>query len=319
MNSLPEQRIDSLPRDNRERAYWQVSAICVLRGKGLPEDQVAEGAGFDSVEDMYFRLNRWGLSGLLPLEEESEKTQKTVPERKARGSGPVVGLPPADTATPLFREKLEVLIRGTEELKHRKEKLQGKRFVQSSMYTAPVCYFREAMSDEQWQSLSEHYGFQPDVDRFLSSDVFTWSLGEGTLTPQAPLPALIAVYVLMEGELESLLEALYPGTPTADVLEKIRKKVEGKKSSDKQDGLKALARQLATLVRGGDLDRGRDPAELPRHEINLACRITEDREAGMPDEEIYEKLRHNLRLVEELTWDEFCRLRDLNLRWPFRQ
>ncbi len=319
MNSLPEQHIDSLPEHKRQETYIQIGMIGYYRSQGLPENEVAERAKFGSVEDMYFRLNRWGLSGLLPLEEESKKTQKTVPERKARGSGPVVELPPADTATPLFREKLEVLIRGAEELKHRKEKLQSKRFVQSSMYTAPVYYFRELMSDEQWQRLSEHYGFQPDTDRFSASDVYTWSLGEGTLTPQAPLPALIAVYILMEGELESLLEALYPGTPTADVLEKIRNKVEGKKSSDNQDGLKALARQLATLVRGGDLSRGRDPAELPRYEINFACRITEDREAGMPDEAIYEKLRHNLRLEEELTWDEFCRLRNLNLRWPFRQ
>jgi len=320
MDSLPEQHIDSLPNSSREEAYRQIGTVCAFRMQGLSEEEVAKKAGFSSVGDMYFRLKRWGLSGLLPLKEESEKAPKSVRERKARGSGTVVELPSADAAAPLFREKLEMLIRGTEELKHRKEKLQGKRFVQSSVYTAPVHFFREAMSDdEQWQSLSEHCGFEPDADRFSTSDVRTWSLGGGTSTPQAPLPALIAAYVLMQGELEPLLEALYPGTPAADVLTKIRRRVEGKKGSDKQDGLKALVRQLATLVRGGDVDKGRDPAELSRHEINLACRITDDREAGILDEEIYEKLRHNLRLEEELPWDEFSRLRDLNLRWPFRQ
>jgi len=34
MTSLPEQHIDSLPKDAREQSYWQVSAVCVYVGKG---------------------------------------------------------------------------------------------------------------------------------------------------------------------------------------------------------------------------------------------------------------------------------------------
>jgi hypothetical protein len=66
MDSLPEEHIDTLPKDTREDALWKISAIGVLRGRGLPEDEVAERAGFSSVEDMYFRLKRWALPGLVP-------------------------------------------------------------------------------------------------------------------------------------------------------------------------------------------------------------------------------------------------------------
>lgn len=186
------------------------------------------------------------------------------------------------------------------------------------MYEDSVHFFREAFTDEQWRDLSEHYGFDLKADRFSTADVRTWSLGGGTPAPQAPLPALIGAYLLAGGELAPLLEALYPGEPSAAVVEKIRKRVEGRKGTDKQDGLQALAQQLATLVRGGDLGKGRDPAELSNHEINLECRITERREANVPDEKIYEELIGGLRLTKEsFSWDEFRRLAALQQKWPW--
>jgi hypothetical protein len=36
----------------------------------------------------------------------------------------------------------------------------------------------------------------------------------------------------MEGQVGPLLDALYPGTPTEEVLEKIRKRIEGKKGTN---------------------------------------------------------------------------------------
>jgi hypothetical protein len=58
-------------------------------------------------------------------------------------------LPPASNAAPLFREKLEALVQAADELKYRKEKLQGGRFVPSSMYKeAPTYLKREDVSDE---------------------------------------------------------------------------------------------------------------------------------------------------------------------------
>jgi hypothetical protein len=317
MSSSPEQHIDSLPSLKREEAYRQVAMVCAFRMKGQSEDEVAKNAKFNSVEDMYFRLKRWGLSGLLPEFEEAPKTPKPVRPRKARSSGPVRELPAAGDAAPLLRAQLEGLARATDELKHRKEKLQGKLFVQSSMYTEVVHYFREKFSDEQWKYLSEHYGFNPGAERFSTSDVFTWQLGGGTSVPQAPLPTLIGTYLLAGGDVESLTEALHHDPASAD-WSKIKKRVEGRKGGDGLDGIKALAEQLAVLIRGGTLGVGSPPGNLSRHEFNFACRITDGREAQVSDEKIYEDLLSGLGLTkDELSWDEFCRLADLELSWPW--
>lgn len=266
-------------------------------------------------------LEQWGFPAWFIEGDPPLKPSKPAPrERVGRGSGPVKELPQASNATPLFREKLEALTQGNEDLRYRKEKLQGGRFQQSAVYTDPVYLKRDLMSAEEWKSICEQFGMDPEADNFLDKRAKTWSLGDGTPTPQAPLPALIAVYVLMEGDLEPLLDALYPGVPPPEVRNQIRTFVEGKKNDDKRDGLKTVARQLATLVRGGEVGKGRDPAFLSRREVNLACRITEARKTGVPDPEIFEKLLHNLwpKLEKELTWDEYCRLRALNLKWPFR-
>jgi hypothetical protein len=315
MDSLPDQHIDSLPKDARKDAYRQVGMVCAHRFLGLSKDEVAKKAKFRSVDDMYFRLKRWGLSGLLPLEEEAKATPKTTRKRAARGSGPVIELPPADNATPLFRAKLEELLRATEELQHRKEKLQNGRFIQSSVYTDPTLFSRKDLSDEQWQQLSELYNLDPEAKRFMHFGEATFSLGGGNPAPQAPLPALIAAYLLAGGELEPLTETLHPDPASAE-WPKIEKRIEGRKGTDNLDGLKALAEQLARAIRGGTLGPGSPGAELSPDEINLASRITERREAQVPDEQIYEELRH-LRRSEELSWDEFRRLADLGLRFPW--
>ncbi len=70
------------------------------------------------------------------------------------------------------------------------------------MYKDSRQYFRELYSDERWKSLSECYGFDANADRFSTSDVLTWSQGEGSPAPQAPLPALIGAYLLAGGEVE---------------------------------------------------------------------------------------------------------------------
>ena len=91
MDSLPEQHIDSLPERNREEAYRQVGIVCAFRSQGLSENDVAKKAKFTSVEDMYFRLERWGLHGLVPpraeeaqQEERTSRTSKSSYTRKPR-------------------------------------------------------------------------------------------------------------------------------------------------------------------------------------------------------------------------------------------
>jgi hypothetical protein len=116
---------------------------------------------------------------------------------------------------------------------------------------------------------------------------------------------------------EPLVEALHPDPASADWTG-IEKRIEGRKGGpEKLDGLKALAEQLAKAIRGGKLRAGSPGAELSPDEINLASRITKDQEAGLPDEQIYEKVRRLNRSGDELTWEEYYRLADLGLRFPW--
>lgn len=328
MDSLPEQHVDSLPNWKREEAYRHVGMVCAYRIQGLSEDEVAKKVKFDSVEDMYFRLKRWGLSGLVPLEEESEETPKTARERKARGSGPVVELPSASNAIPLFREKLDLLKQANEDLKYREEKYQagpyknGKyrtgRFLASSVHRSTITLRREDWSEEEWRGATEQYGVDAGGNTIAVDDGLTFAFGDATHAPQAPLPALIAACILAGGEMAPLLDALYPGTPTQEVREEIRMLVEGKKGTDNKDGLKTSAEKLATWLRGGRVERGTNPDPIPPLDRSLACRIRERREAGVPDKQIYEDLR--LRKEhggEGFTWKEFRRLADLGLVQPW--
>lgn len=312
--------MESLAEAGWESALTKVAAISLLRLKGSSEDEAAEKAGFRGAGHMRQELEWWGFPAWF-VEGGAPPTPSKKPEppkRRAKGSGPAKELPPASNATPLFREKLEALSRANEELRRRKEKLQGGRFQQSAVYTDPAYIPRKLIPEGLWEQLCESHDLDPEDRGFYDPTAKTWVVGDGTPAPQAPLPALIAAYVLAEGDLEPLLSALYPGVAPPEVRDQIRKCVDGKKDGDKRDGLRVVAQQLAKLVRGGEVRRGRDPADLTRDDINLACRITEERKAGVPDPEIFQKLRRDPRL-KELTWDEFCRLRDLNLEWPFRQ
>ncbi len=310
------------PPDARDLRYLRLVSG---REQGMEEDRIAQWAGEESPTALYERIREDGHSicpkcGTTYVDETHCKAQQTGASRdapKARSSGPVRELPPASNATPLFREKLETLSRGNEELKYRKEKLQAGLFSVSSVQTVSRNYVRAECSEEQWRSLSEHYGFDPDADSFSRPEVMAWSLGEATPAPQAPLPALIAAYLLTGGEVEPLVKALHPNPESAE-WEEIEQLIDGRKGNyDKRDGLKVRAEQLAKLVRGSTLGR-RPPGKLSNHELNLSSRIKDHREAGMQDEEIFEKLHHNLRLEQGLSWDEYCRLRDLNREWPFR-
>ena len=127
MNSLSEQHIDALPPDNREQAYRQVGMVCVFRSQGLSEDEIAEKARFDSVEDMYFRLNRWGLPGLLP---ESEKTVTPPRERKAHSAkGERQQLPTIENAATTFEDTIATLKVYLEHTISLKETRQGGYFI----------------------------------------------------------------------------------------------------------------------------------------------------------------------------------------------
>ena len=173
----------------------------------------------------------------------------------------------------------------------------------------------ENFSAEQWNDLCARHGQNPTVEGF-------WVEGDGLKRaagaarhPAEPLTTFIGVYALADGDMNRLLETLYPGTPTQDTLEAIRKRVEGKKKSDNMDGIKTLAQQLATLVRGQGLS-GAPPPGLTAVEHDAACYITMLREEKFSDEEIAKKLsNHRMADGSKLSKADIQRLGNLRLRY----
>jgi hypothetical protein len=73
MDSLPEQRVETLPGATRKEAYVKIQAVCVLRDRrALSEHDIAAKAGFGGADAMHHQLKRWGLTGLLPPEKQEE-------------------------------------------------------------------------------------------------------------------------------------------------------------------------------------------------------------------------------------------------------
>jgi hypothetical protein len=312
----------SLAEQDRNRRLKALALWCVAEFTGIePDDSMLEELGFGSLEAWRIQLGNWDVPRWVtqkgPTGKKVEAPKPAPRERKARGSGLATELPPASNAAPLFRGKLEVLALAVEDLKHRKEKLQGGRFVQSAVHWDPIYVSRDLVSEEQWQRIREHFRLDPEAKEHTHFGGTSFLLGAGTPVPQAPLPALIGAYLLTGGDVELLVEALHPDPASADWVG-IEKRIEGRKGGpEKLDGLKALAEQLAKAIRGGTLRAGSPAAELSPHEINLASRITERRDAHVPDEQIYEELRQLPRLEVELTWKEFHRLANLGLRFPW--
>lgn len=302
--------MESLSEPEERNPFWTVGVLCILRNEGnRSEEEIAQKLRFDNVEEMHNQLENWNIPAWLAGDNKatlgsvgaSDKTS----DRKARNSGPAKNLPPASNATPLFRERLEALATGNEQLQFVRSRLQGKRFTETKVYPDPVHVHPGHVPEELLQRDA------PELKEKGAnhSTGFLFNMGESKPAPQAPLPALVAAYVLAGGDMGALLDALYPGTPSAEVVEKVRKKIEDKKGPKTEDGLTAIAEQLAALVRGKELRKGRDPRDIPARDHSLACRITERREADFPDEAIRQELR--------LTKKEFRRLADLKMRWPW--
>ncbi len=233
MDSLPEQHIDSLPKYKREGTYRQIGMVCAFRAKGLSEDEVAEKAQFNTVEDMYFRLKCWGLSGLVPREEDVDKT-----ERRARTTSEPVELPSAYDALPLFHRALQKLDWAIGDLENRKEYLQNGRFVGHES-TGPA--------------------YSPETG--IEEGTLTIPMG-GQQTPLEPLPVLIGAYVLADEPLEPLLEKLNRWPQSVDK-EQIQALIGGKKAAKGHTrGLKSIVGMIARGIRGGTIRPGPTTGEF---------------------------------------------------------
>ncbi|HVF02523.1 MAG TPA: hypothetical protein VNA27_14465 [Rubrobacteraceae bacterium] len=289
------------------------------RVSGLSDAEIAQRVdGVASPQDLYERIKQDGhricrKCGTTYVDDTHCEAVGETPEkrgRQGRSSGPIEELPPASNAIDLFQERLAALMRANEELKHRKESRQGRHYPYRTVS-------RKTPSDSEWDDHAKLLGLESVARDHLYFGGGVISRGTSSPAPHSPLPELIGVYLLAGGAVEPLVEALHDDPGSANWSE-INKRIEGRKSGpEKLDGLKAVASQLAILIRGGTLSRGNPPPGESSHKLNLNHRITVRREAGVPDKQIYGDLLVGLGLSEEqFPWDDFRRLADLGLKLP---
>jgi hypothetical protein len=128
----------SVAKEDREKALRALLYWCMLQlDEKEPNEDTLEKLGFGSTEAMEKQLENWDISGWVTQGNYAPKRPKpskaTRPKRKARSLGPVKELPPTGDAAPFFRQRFEALIRETDWLKYRKEKLQCRHFFASSV------------------------------------------------------------------------------------------------------------------------------------------------------------------------------------------
>jgi hypothetical protein len=211
---------------------------------------------------------------------------------------------------------LERLLQEVEELEHQDEVLQDGRVVATGVYSANATWVPRTDDSEEWRALCERYGQDPNTDGFWATDLVLKSPAGAARNPSGPVVTLIGVYALSGGDMEPLLNLLYPGKPSEETLKKIRDRVEGEKKQDNLDGLRTVAGQLATLIRGGTIE-GAPPVPLTPGEHDAACFITQLREEGHSDDEIVRRLsNHRRRNGKPLTRKDVTVLGNLRLRYP---
>jgi hypothetical protein len=293
MDRLPEQRIEDLPGATRKEAYWRLQELCFLRANTtLSDDEIAKKAEFGSAEAMHHQLKVLGLPGLLPPDKADKeppkaKIPKARQEHKARSSGQPEELPDASAAAGLFKEALEQLKGQVELLEHLSLVYQGG-------------YFTGAYTFE---------GYWPA----FSADGPLPSLHPTEASPYPPreLVALIAAYALLGRPIEPLLEVLFQKHSEADI-EEIHKLLYQTKSPKTENGLLRTAQQFAAAVYGHKVERG-TRGESPTGDEVLAWHITQRREAGIKDEEIFKEILSSGR---ELSKKEFNRLANFRRGLP---
>jgi hypothetical protein len=287
----------SLSETEEENPFFIVGMVGALRFKGKSYEEIATQLKFDSVEEMRNRLESLQLPGWF-VGAETSSDKKRVREKstpRLREVGPAKDLPPAGNATELFKERLEALLEDAELLRHINERLYGRYFDHTNVETADVLH-----ADGNWET-----------------NALVRLPGRLELSPTEIEVTLIGVYALAGGRMDLLLEKLHldPSSVDAKTWEEIRQCIEGSRPDDKRDGLKVLARQLATWVRGSEVRRGRRP-ELSETDHAVASITTKCRKAGLTDEEITRKVAH---LKKEdgtsYTMKDVAELGDLGLSW----
>lgn len=309
--------------DSRDLRYLQ---FVTDRMYGLSDEQIANKLVSGPPNLLYRQLANDGYPvcpacGAAPIDKKHSCESKRQP---GPGTGNSSELPDPSLASELFADALRSLLASVADLEPRHESSQDGRIVGRGTFVGSAHLSRrsewkgkvvENVSEEEWNDLCARHGQNPMVEGF-------WVEGDGLKRaagaarhPAEPLTTFIGVYALADGDMNRLLEMLYPGTPTQETLEAIRKRVDGKKKPDNMDGLKALAQQLATLVRGQELS-GAPPPGLTPVEHDAACYITMLREEKFSEEEIEKKLsNHRMADGSALSRADIQRLGNLRLRY----
>jgi hypothetical protein len=306
------QHIEGLAGAAQREFYEKLGRLCLLRSKKTySEDQIAEMAGFGSVEAMHTQLGNWGLSGLLPKQPESPSQQPKQRRAKPHTRNAGMELPRPVAAAPLFEEAVDALHRIIEDLEHYRLVRKDGRFINTFVDNETPTYFpRSSFTPEQWKELCETYEHDANSKGFWLLDAGMKDPTGGGRYPPRPLVNLIAVYALLEWDMSALLQVLHPDPSSVDGT-RISGLLYKSKHDHDRDGLVRTAEQLAELVCGGDGRRGAPVGYLSAREQNVACSITEYREQGWSDEQICEYYAP-LGFSRERVLD----LGKLGLRWP---
>ena len=322
-NRGPLQLMMGLSPEEQERAIREAALVWHLRNnKGASDKQIAERLKYGSVDALRRQLENWGMPNWIAGEEsETNRGKKKVRKksaRRARDLSPTNALPPLSNAAELFKERLRGLLKIVEQLEHMNEDLHGKYFDHTTVDTSPVYLSKELLPKELWETLRDQRGLDRGDEGFLDSDAVSMLPGGVARSPSEITATLISVYALAGGRMDLLVEALHPDPPPAGAKtwEEIDLCVDGSKAdNDKRDGLKVLARHLATWVRGSEVGPGK-PSGLSEADHRFACTITHYRKHGLTDEEIARKESH--RKKEDGTSysvKDITELGDLGLSW----
>jgi hypothetical protein len=297
--------------------------------------------GLTSAEVMREQLRVWGLPDWVVYAEppkahddqkarrEPAATQEEGKKRKVQSSGEMVELPLTVEAEPLFSRDLDLLERYLTELPfliefHErglftsmlvvrddavgslKEDLEHfrKRTEEGSTTETILSEEESSKRTEQYEKFRKWYrefmGWEPYPDTYppLTSVLYTHG---SKRTPWEGLERLIGVHMLLDGSIDTLIDALHPSPHEVD-----REKVYRDLFKEKHGYvtmLKTSAKQIAITVRGGKVRVGRQDEEDSPEEmwgaLNLIGTATE---MGYSDEEIYWELKEHFLDEEDRFW-----------------